>query len=254
MIASSTPLRVPGELRGVADHDAEPLAGRSRSVSRVSKTSAASNRAVAQVIDHGILPGQLDGRRRAVDPQGRGRAAVPQGGEREPSRVAVQVEHPLSPAILGDRPAVVPLVEVKPRLLPRLQIDEVGQPVLDDLQRCVGRRADQGLVVDLEPLLLGDSPLGARQDGRRPRSARARAAPAARGVRTERQARELDDEPAVVAIDGQPREPVPLARRRRGRPAPDRRGRARAARAAGGLPRPRAADQNASSSGSLSQR
>ena len=85
----------------------------------MSKTSAASNRAVLRW----LITAFCRASSMAVDelsiPRTEVASAVPQRVEREPARVAVEIEHPLPLAVRGDGAAVLALVEVEARLLAR---------------------------------------------------------------------------------------------------------------------------------------
>ena len=136
---------------------------------------------------------------------------MPQRTQREPSGVAEQIEHPLPLAVFGDRAAIMPLVEVKPRLLSCLQIDQYVSPsstISSGASGSVPTRASSWMC---KPSCSAIPPLGPRQYAVGPGLFEQETGQHLAAL-VQGQARELDDQPAVVTVDRQPRDAVPLAR------------------------------------------
>ena len=202
-------LGMAGELGRVADHQAELLLVRAEPFEGLEGVGGLEPGGRG-VVGDGVFPGQLDGSFGGVDPQGRGRPAVDLGVEREPAGVAEQVEDPPAPGIVGDGPAVVALVEEEAGLLAGQEVDPVGDPVLGDRDRPLGGYPVDDALLDLQPLLRGDPLFATHQDAL---GAGEGHEPFHQKVATleQGQAGELDDQPAVEAVDGEPGEAVGLA-------------------------------------------
>ena len=130
--------------------------------------------------------------------------------ETETPGVAEEVQHTLPAAIAGHGPAVLALIAVEPCLLPGGESHLVGDVILDDGHGLVRDPADDLDVLAVESFLRGDravgpgdEPLGAREFHQVPEQHLATA--------HQGEAREVSDQPAVIAVDDQAGEAVAFA-------------------------------------------
>ena len=135
---------------------------------------------------------------------------MPQGVQGEAAGVAEEVEDPPPPGVGGRGPPILALVQEEAGLLPRLEVDEIGDAVLVDLDRFVGQGAVHDPFLDLQTFLRGDALLAPEDDpfGLRPGDELGDDPVA---FLIEGEAGELHGEPAVEAVDRQAGEAVGLA-------------------------------------------
>ena len=139
------------------------------------------------------------------------RCAAHGRGEAEAAAVAEHVQHAAAAKIAGRRQAVLPLIEVQPRLLSLGQIDGELQAVLADEDGPVGRGSPVRPVAEIEPFGPADAPFAS--------AARRSAAPVNSTSMGDdllqphghRQGGDLNRQVRPVAIDDQAAQAVALA-------------------------------------------
>jgi hypothetical protein len=192
----------------VANHHAETLTFRPELFQDLEHVSGLEMDPL-HAVDRGVDTGSLDGGGRAVDTQGFGSVPVLHCPQRECPGETKEVDHPLTATVPGHGAAIVSLIQVEAGLLTRTQVRLISQAILDDLDRAVRDRADGRFLTGSQSfphrkptLRPGDYPVDA---GLLAEESEQEVAPVVEG-----ETRELGDEPAIVAIDGQAGEAVSL--------------------------------------------
>ena len=212
-VALECPLDVaglPGKLGRVADDDAEALSFCVQALQNLEDVPLLESSAASPLIE-ACSRAQFDRVRRAVDPKG---AAAPlrDGVQGEAAREAEEVEHLPPAAIPGGSLAIEPLVEIKARFLPGAEIDVVGQAVFDDRDRPSGIEPGDDLLGRWEAALSERFLAPSRRIMPSAPVASASKPEKQLAAFEERQARELNGQPPIVAIDRESGEPVTFAR------------------------------------------